>query len=83
MYPTLEAARRAVREAGDHIRAHGLNLPADLLPFTCVVTGTGNVSKGAQSILDLLPTVRKDPFELEALCAAGAVGTRRQCARTA
>ena len=55
-YDSLDHARMAVKKVGDGIQKFGL--PQELIPFICGFTGYGHVSKGAQSIFDLLP-VRK------------------------
>lgn len=52
-YATLAAAKEAVREAGARIRSDGL--PAALRPLVFGITGRGNVSGGANEILDCLP----------------------------
>lgn len=55
-YDSLDHARMAVKKVGDGVQKFGL--PQHLVPFICGFTGYGHVSKGAQSIFDLLP-VRK------------------------
>jgi len=52
-YASLEEAKDAVRAAGEKIASGGL--PAEISPLVLGVAGNGNVSKGAQAILDLLP----------------------------
>jgi alpha-aminoadipic semialdehyde synthase len=61
-YSSLEEAQSAVREAGEQIRAEGL--PDELNPLVVGFAGYGNVSQGAQDILDLLPTQEIDPEQL-------------------
>ena len=61
-YPSLKAAKEAVAKAGKKITQKGL--PSSLVPLTCGFTGYGNVSKGAQEILDLLPFIEITPDEL-------------------
>lgn len=61
-YNSLGEAEQAVKEVGEIIRAEGL--PNELTPMTIGFTGYGNVSKGAQHIADLLPTVEITPEEL-------------------
>ncbi|UCF10948.1 MAG: hypothetical protein JSW65_04245 [Candidatus Bipolaricaulota bacterium] len=71
-YADLEAAKAAVRRVGEAIARDGL--PEALTPLTVGVAGYGNVSRGAQQILDLLPICELDPEELErgeALARAG------------
>ncbi len=54
-YANLDAAREAVREAGKRIAQQGL--PEKVTPLVCGFAGYGNVSRGAQQILDLLPVI--------------------------
>lgn len=68
-YNSLADAEMAVRQAGEIIRKEGL--PASLTPFTIGFTGYGNVSKGAQHIADLLPTVEITPDDLINLKESG------------
>jgi len=62
-YPDLEAARAAVKAAGDRIRVEGL--PADRCPLVVGFAGYGNVSTGAQEIFDLLPHRTVEPGRLD------------------
>jgi alpha-aminoadipic semialdehyde synthase len=64
-YVDLPAAQEAIRSAGQRILEDGL--PIELVPLVIGVAGYGNVSRGAQAILDLLPTRQLSPAELEAL----------------
>jgi len=52
-YPSLDGAMEAVRSVGETIGRDGL--PPEISPLVLGVAGYGNVSKGAQAILDLLP----------------------------
>jgi alpha-aminoadipic semialdehyde synthase len=61
-YADLPAAQQAVRDAGQRIVEEGL--PLKLLPLVIGLAGYGNVSRGAQTILDLLPTHQITPAEL-------------------
>ncbi|MFH1725276.1 MAG: bifunctional lysine ketoglutarate reductase /saccharopine dehydrogenase family protein [Elusimicrobiota bacterium] len=61
-YPSLAAAEESVREVGRKIAADGL--PEAVAPLVCGFAGYGNVSQGAQSILDLLPVTEIAPEEL-------------------
>ena len=72
-YPTLAAALAAVREVGERIARDGL--PAQLCPCVVGVTGYGNVSLGAQEVLDALGAVAVAPADLDGLFAA--VAARR------
>jgi alpha-aminoadipic semialdehyde synthase len=69
-YPTLEAALAAVRDVGTRIAREGL--PAQLCPFVIGITGYGNVSLGAQEVVDALGAVVVDPGDLDDL-VTGAV----------
>jgi len=61
-YRDLDDARRAVRDLGAEIRAHGL--PPAARPFVVGLTGRGNVGSGAREILDLLPSIEVRPGDL-------------------
>jgi len=64
-YKDLAEAKAAVSQIGEKIRNEGL--PESLLPFVIGVTGYGNVSKGAQEIIDLLPVCEITPDELSSV----------------
>ena len=68
-YPTLEAALEAVHDAGARIAAYGL--PAELCPFVIGITGYGNVSLGAQEVVDALGAVVSNPELLDELGGGG------------
>jgi alpha-aminoadipic semialdehyde synthase len=61
-YNSLEEAKAVVKEVGDYIRENGL--PEIVAPVVVGITGYGNVSKGAQEILSLLPVEEIDPKDL-------------------
>jgi alpha-aminoadipic semialdehyde synthase len=61
-YPDLEAAKAAVQRVGATIATGGL--PEVLAPLVIGVVGYGNVSRGAQEILALLPVESLSPEEL-------------------
>jgi alpha-aminoadipic semialdehyde synthase len=61
-YPSLEAAKSAVRDVAARIRVEGL--PEALRPLVFGITGRGNVSGGAHEILDCLPIERVDAEHL-------------------
>ena len=69
-YPTLAAALAAIREVGARIAGDGL--PAQLCPFVVGITGYGNVSLGAQEVLDALGAVAVAPADLDGLFAGPA-----------
>ncbi len=61
-YNSLEDAKEAIKSIGNLIKSQGLN-PA-IGPLIIGITGYGNVSKGAQEITALLPTIEISPSEL-------------------
>jgi alpha-aminoadipic semialdehyde synthase len=61
-YRSLEDAKEAIKKIGELIKTKGLN--ADVGPLIIGVTGYGNVSNGAQEIIDLLPVKEISPQEL-------------------
>jgi len=69
-YPTLAIAKAAVRQVGETLAAQGL--PPALEPLVFGITGYGNVSQGAQEVLDLLqPRVLEPPALAERSPRAG------------
>jgi alpha-aminoadipic semialdehyde synthase len=64
-YTDMAELEAAVREIGERIHRKGL--PAWLSPFVCGFLGYGHVSRGAQHIWDLMPTVEIRPSELSNL----------------
>ncbi len=64
-YDSLEEAKAVISEVGFEIINKGL--PKELNPLTVGFTGYGNVSNGAQEILNLLPVKEISPDELPAL----------------
>lgn len=68
-YESVADAKRYIAKVGDKIRKEGF--PASLSPFVIGVLGYGNVSSGAQQILDCLPVKRIDPAALENLSKGG------------
>ncbi|MEW5825271.1 MAG: bifunctional lysine ketoglutarate reductase /saccharopine dehydrogenase family protein [Candidatus Bipolaricaulota bacterium] len=63
-YPSLDAAKAHLRAVGDRLRAEGL--PSAISPLVIGIAGYGNVSRGAQEILDLLPSREVSPRDLPA-----------------
>ncbi|MHA1967033.1 MAG: bifunctional lysine ketoglutarate reductase /saccharopine dehydrogenase family protein [Candidatus Hodarchaeales archaeon] len=61
-YSGLDELKSAVSEVGKDISENGL--PRVLVPLVVGFAGYGNVSKGAQSVLDLLPVIEIEPPEL-------------------
>ena len=68
-YDSLEDAIHAISMAGSEVLEQGF--PKELLPITVGITGYGNVAKGAQEILSLLPTEEISPAELLELKESG------------
>jgi alpha-aminoadipic semialdehyde synthase len=66
-YDGLENAKSAIVDAGKRLASEPL--PEALAPMVFGITGYGNVSRGAQEILDLLPHVEVDPDDLEKFVA--------------
>jgi alpha-aminoadipic semialdehyde synthase len=64
-YGSLDEAKLEIARVGEDLRRAGL--PAALRPLTFGVTGYGNVSLGAQEILDLLQPCSVEPAELSHL----------------
>ena len=62
-YSSLDRAKEEIREVGKKIASGGLG--EALTPLVCGFAGYGNVSRGAQEILDLLPVREISPRELE------------------
>lgn len=61
-YKGLSEAKAAISEVGDAISSRGLS--EELQPLVIGIAGYGNVSKGAQAILDLLPVTELTASEL-------------------
>lgn len=61
-YNSLMEAKEEISEIGFEIARNGL--PAEIDPLVVGLTGYGNVSKGAQEILSLLPVKEVSPSEL-------------------
>lgn len=61
-YASLAEAKASIAAVGDEIRTRGL--PKSVSPLVIGVTGYGNVSRGAQEILDLLPFTDVSPAAL-------------------
>ena len=64
-YPSLDDAKRAIRQAGEKIASRGL--PKGVPPLVIGIAGYGNVAVGAREILSELPTREVAPDELESL----------------
>ncbi|MFO7810084.1 MAG: bifunctional lysine ketoglutarate reductase /saccharopine dehydrogenase family protein [Candidatus Delongbacteria bacterium] len=64
-YESLDDAKKVLREISADILENGL--PGELCPLVVGFTGYGNVSKGAQEILDILPVEEITPDMLKDL----------------
>jgi saccharopine dehydrogenase (NAD+, L-lysine-forming) len=64
-YHDLDAARIGLAEIRNCIEKEGL--PEAVTPLVIGVAGYGNVSRGAQEMLDLLPVIEIEPQELPSL----------------
>ncbi len=62
-YDNLSEAQEAVKKVGVIISENGL--PDEITPLITRFSGYGNVSKGAQSVYDLLPSITIKPEELD------------------
>lgn len=62
-YDMLSDAKEALAKVGKEIMENGL--PDEIVPFITGFTGYGNVSKGAQELYDILPSVEIKAGELE------------------
>jgi len=61
----LNEAKEKLAEIGEKIKTDGL--PSSICPLVIGIAGYGNVSKGVQEILDILPVKEITPTELEFL----------------
>jgi alpha-aminoadipic semialdehyde synthase len=68
-YNSLEEVKQVIGEVGDEIKKNGL--PSEITPLTFAITGYGNVSKGAQEILKLLPVVNISPSKMKEIGKQG------------
>lgn len=68
-YNMLNNAEEAIKKIGEKISEDGL--PEEITPFITGFTGYGNVSKGAQELYDLLPTVEIKANEFQEFLKTG------------
>jgi len=64
-YRDLQKIREEFLKLSRRIKEEGLN--SSLLPFICGITGYGNVSKGVQELLDILPVKGIAPNDIGSL----------------
>lgn len=69
-YGSIHEIKIVLEVIRDWIRQEGL--PGGVLPLTVGITGYGNVSQGAQEMLDILPVKEISPAELEQVAREGA-----------
>jgi len=62
-YSSLKEIKRAIKNIGDRIARDGL--PSFITPCIIGIAGYGNVSRGVQEILNLLPIEEVSPQEIE------------------
>jgi alpha-aminoadipic semialdehyde synthase len=62
-YHDLQEIKNHFQDIGEKIKNNGI--PSEISPLVIGITGYGNVSKGAQEILDVLPIENISPKELE------------------
>ncbi len=73
-YERLRDARESLRTIGEQIWKNGL--PGQIVPFICAFTGYGRVSRAAQELFELLPTVEIEPDQLQHFVRAGRFSDR-------
>ncbi len=66
-YGSIEEIKGVLKGIGEEIKAKGL--PKEIRPLTVGFAGYGNVSRGAQEMLDILPTREVSPDELKTITA--------------
>jgi len=68
-YEDLAAAQAAVSAVGERIAREGL--PDEITPFICGFAGYGNVFRGANEIIELLPVQEIEPHQVAAVAQSG------------
>jgi alpha-aminoadipic semialdehyde synthase len=66
-YDSIEEIKGVLKGIGEEIKTSGL--PQEILPLTVGFAGYGNVSRGAQEMLDILPTREVPPAKLSDITA--------------
>lgn len=64
-YSSLEEVKNSIKKIGENIKKKGL--PESITPLIIGVAGYGNVSKGAQEIIDVLPVKEITPEQVVSL----------------
>ena len=67
-YESLSDIKRHLIEIGEKISDHGL--PESISPLVVGFAGYGNVSRGAQEILDMLPVEEISPLDLSSISSS-------------
>ncbi|OEU51137.1 MAG: hypothetical protein BA862_11700 [Desulfobulbaceae bacterium S3730MH12] len=70
-YTSLEDAKDHIKQIAHQIAEKGL--PEELSPLIVGFAGDGNVSKGAQEIMDMLPIIEISPDQLESIRKQGSI----------
>ena len=76
-YRDLTEAKTALGEVRTKLEREGL--PEQLTPLIIGVAGYGNVSRGAQEMLGILPTIDIEPGQVASLAASGDHSQRHIC----
>ena len=64
-YDSIEEVKQELKKIGEEIKSG--RIPEDVQPLIIGFAGYGNVSKGAQEIIDILPIISIQPDELQDL----------------
>jgi alpha-aminoadipic semialdehyde synthase len=70
-YKDLNEIKSVFKEVGQTIRTHGL--PQGMQPLVVGITGYGNVARGVQELLDILPIEQIPPSALKGIGQSGNV----------
>jgi alpha-aminoadipic semialdehyde synthase len=73
-YHDLAEAKKAIQQARAQIEAEGL--PSEVTPLILGVAGYGNVSRGVQEMLDLLPIIEIEPREIASIAQSDDYSTQ-------
>ncbi len=74
-YNSLDEARAALEVVGKWIETEGY--PESIGPLVVGFAGYGNVSRGAQEMLDILPTVEIQPADLSSFVRSGEYSNKK------
>jgi len=76
-YHDLAEAKAAVTAVGERIAREGL--PAQIAPFICGFAGYGNVFRGANEIIELLPVQQIEPGQVSAVAQSADYARNAVC----